>query len=458
MFGVLVEELMGLDDADVTERFRQLELRRRRDDAEMAALISVVEARGIWANDGHLTVKGWLRANANWSNADVACQRKKARLLNDHPAVGDAMIDGHIGLAQAAELARARSNRRCGDDIGRVIDQLTEHAEQLPYEDFRTVVRRWEILADADGAHRDAEATNERRTVTLHEVDGGIDLRGSGGSALTTAGMLNIFDRFVEAEFRADVAARTELHGPDAPPSLLPRTDAQRRFDALVKIFETAAAMPAGARSPKPVVHIMVSQERFEYELTQHGLIDAFEGPYRNPLPDLLRQYCETDNGVPVVGHDVLRAAIAGHVRRVVIDSKGVIVNAGRERRLFTGAVRAAMKLMIRHCETVGCDIGSTSCQIDHIDEWVRDGGRTDTDNGGGKCGGHNRIKHRLGHTERRDRAGKLIQFRRDGTPILPVGQRLQLDDEVDCTDFELPDLGGSWSGRWPIYRMNWVA
>ena len=38
--------------------------------------------------------------------------------------------------------------------------------------------------------------------------------------------MLGIFERFVEEEFRADVAARTELYGPDAPASLLPRTDA----------------------------------------------------------------------------------------------------------------------------------------------------------------------------------------------------------------------------------------
>ncbi len=60
-----VEELMGLDDAEVTERFRQLELRRRRDDAEMAALVTVADVRGVCAGDGHLSVKGWLRANAD---------------------------------------------------------------------------------------------------------------------------------------------------------------------------------------------------------------------------------------------------------------------------------------------------------------------------------------------------------------------------------------------------------
>ncbi len=62
MFADVVEELMGLDDAQVTERFRELELRRRRDEAELLALIAVADARGVYAADGHLTVKGWLRA------------------------------------------------------------------------------------------------------------------------------------------------------------------------------------------------------------------------------------------------------------------------------------------------------------------------------------------------------------------------------------------------------------
>lgn len=70
----------------------------------MGALIAVIDARGVWAADGHLTVKGWLRANANWSNVDVAGHCQTAKLLNDHPVVGDAFLDGHIGIAQVNEL------------------------------------------------------------------------------------------------------------------------------------------------------------------------------------------------------------------------------------------------------------------------------------------------------------------------------------------------------------------
>jgi hypothetical protein len=460
MFADVVEELMGLDDVQVTERFRELELRRRRDEAELLALIAVADARGVYAADGHLTVKGWLRSHTNWSPAEANSARRKARLVNEHPTVGDALIDGHLGVAQVAELARVRANPRCGDELGEVIDQLVDYGEQLAYPAFCKVVKRWENLRDADGAHHDAEATEERRTASLHPFDGGIDLRASGGSAITSGLMTKIFEQFVESEFRADVAARDEQYGKDAPASLLPRSAAQRRFDALQKIFETAAAMPAGSTMPGLVLDVVVSQERFEYELAKYGLIDAMNGQYTGITDDLLRQYCETDNGIAVIGHDIIRAAFTGHVRRFVIDGQGVVVDVGRKRRLFTGASREALKVMIDSCEHIGCDIRPTSCQIDHISEWVRDGGATDLANGAVKCGGQNRNKHRLGITEARDANGTLVQYRPDGTPILPVGRRLrQHEPGSETSGIGTPGIGTRRKPRFEYVstEQSWI-
>jgi len=127
-----------------------------------------------------------------------------------------------------------------------------------------------------------------------------------------------------------------------------------------------------------------------------------------------------------VIGHDIIRAALTGYIRRVVIDGQGVVTDFGRKRRLFTGAAREALKLMIDGCEHIGCPVRPTSCQIDHIDEWIRDGGTTDLRNGALKCNGQNRAKHRLGITEQRDANGTLVQYRAEGTPIIPVGRRLR--------------------------------
>ena len=78
------------------------------------------------------------------------------------------------------------------------------------------------------------------------------------GRVSCTAELLVIFDRFVQAEFDKDVAARTAEFGPDAPASTLPRSDSQRRFDALVAIFRAAVVAPADGIAPVPVVNLLV--------------------------------------------------------------------------------------------------------------------------------------------------------------------------------------------------------
>ena len=57
--------VMNLTDDDLTERFRTLELERRRAAAEMAALVREGERRAIHTVDGHRTIRHWVRAQIN---------------------------------------------------------------------------------------------------------------------------------------------------------------------------------------------------------------------------------------------------------------------------------------------------------------------------------------------------------------------------------------------------------
>jgi hypothetical protein len=52
----------------------------------------------------------------------------------------------------------------------------------------------------------------------------------------------------------------------------------------------------------------------------------------------------------------VLAAALTGHVRRVVFDVAGVVIDLGRRSRLFTGSSRDAVMLGDRWCLWPGCD------------------------------------------------------------------------------------------------------
>ena len=421
MLATVVDQLTELDDHAFTEHFRNLELAHRRLDAEMAALIAEGERRCIAAVDDHHSMKGWLKANANWSNAHVARTRKLARTIAALPAVGDALHEGRIGLDQADELTKVAANRRVADQLGDSINILLTQAEQLSFEDARTCLRRWETLADLDGAHHDRAMSHERRSATVAELDGSLYLRATGGTAEVAAELEAIFNQALEREFQIDVAERTRLHGPDAPSSFLPRTDAQRRFDAMVSVFRRSVEVPADAKAPTPVVNIVVDQRTLEEALARHGLV-----PEPTDLADIdfSRRRCETTSGTAIVPDAVVRAALQGHIRRVVYDSAGVIIDMGRKRRLFTGSARQAAMLMATRCDFPGCDVPGAHTQIDHLDEWDRDDGRTDLINAGLGCNGHNRVKHRNHYTAKRHRTGHVVYYRRDGSAMLAVGRR----------------------------------
>lgn len=218
-------------------------------------------------------------------------------------------------------------------------------------------------------------------------------------------------------------------HGPEAPTALLPRTEQQRRFDALATIFRAAVANRTHAPRVPVVVNVIVDHWTFQDTLHRHGLAGEAPEPAHRPDPGDLR--CGTDDGTGLLPDDVLLAALDGHVRRVVIDSDHVVVDAGRKRRLFTGAARDIARLLATRCECPGCTVKARFAQVDHLTEWG-DLGPTALANAAAECGRHNRHKHRAGWTGRRRPDGGVNWYRRDGTEILPVGRRHRPDvDEL---------------------------
>jgi hypothetical protein len=122
-----------------------------------------------------------------------------------------------------------------------------------------------------------------------------------------------------------------------------------------------------------------------------------------------------------------------GDVRRVLVDSHGVVVDWGRRRRFFSGPARDAAKLLARRCQHPGCIVRPQFADVDHLDEWARDLGPTDQRNSGIGCRSHNRFKTRERWRVRRDETGRRLNIRPDGTVVLPVGARVPdfSDDEM---------------------------
>jgi len=458
MFSSTVSTLVEASNAELDERIRDLELQRRSVESELAAAISVADARCLYSIDGHRSIAAYLRATCNWSNGEAGRFRGASRLVNEHPTVGDAWANGRIGSSQVAVLANTHANKRVSHRFAEFLPVLLDNAERLPRQDFVATVDHFVIRADEDGAHDDKTAIDGRKAQVV-EVAGELNVRASGGSRLEAAEFTAIFDRFVDLEFRIDLEQRRELEAAAGADAVFAesRTLTQRRFDALISMGRAANAhTEAGGTfdAAEPLVSILIDQDTWAWTLAHCGLgattnlagdsIDPFTGlPSKNTLlddllgnpDDLPDRKCVTANGVQLRPDDVLRAALAGRTRRVILGAKSRPIDFGRSERVFTGAARKAAKLLVAWCEHPGCDLPAQLCQVDHSDEWY-EMGRTDQANSGVRCAGHNNEKHRRRRRVRRSVDGRNYTLRPDGTIILPVGCRPPIfDDESDYND-----------------------
>jgi hypothetical protein len=403
-----LDALDALDSAELREVFQQLEQHRRRVEGAIARVIDSAHQHGAFAEDGHRTVGGWCRALGRWSDSDVRQRLRVARLARADQRFCEAMTAGRIGVAQCQTLARAFANPRCGDQLLEVMEIMLVHAQHLTHHDFALVVQRWERLADADGTHRDDDAAHAHRRASLLPVGHQMHLDARLGSGQGSA-MAEIFERFCQAEFLTDWEAARERFGEAATVSNLERTDAQRRADALYRIFLRAASAPADAREPEPLVNLVVDIHTYDLLINGRHTLGV-------PADPRLRR-CETITGIPVPAADALSALWWGRIRRVVVDTASVPIDLGRSSRLFTGAARDAVMLQSTRCVVAGCAVSVARTQCDHLHEWQHHG-VTASFNGAPACGGHNRLKSQRGFTVTRDQHGYWHTYRPDGTEI----------------------------------------
>ncbi len=445
----LADELVDCAGADLDDRLRSLELLHRKVEAELALTIARSDATGLYDVDGHRSMKGYLRATCNWSNGEVAVRRRLARAGDHVPGLAEALHTGYIGVAQANVIAKLYANPRIRDRVVECAATLLEVAEHYDFDDFTRAMQRFEMLADLDGAHRDLDERREARNARVTNLAGELHLDATGGDPLVNDELEQIFKRFVEHEFRIDAAARREEHGDEASGKPLARTHQQRCYDAFVDLMRRADAhltdQPGHVAAPaRTRTNLLIDEHTWALTLADSGLaptndvtgqpVDPFTGLPLDDVPDLLarlmadpatfvRMRCETSAGTLLHPHQVLRATLAGYIRRVVVNAQGVPINLGRSRRLFTGPARDAATLLATHCEHAGCDLPDDFCEVDHITEWG-DHGATDQENAAVDCSYHNRVKNQRRFNTRRDRLGRAWTIRPDGTVILPVGAR----------------------------------
>jgi Domain of unknown function (DUF222) len=196
-----VADLDGLSARDLGRTLAELEGVRRRVDALIAETVGVAERTVAYAEDGHASITGWVRATCNTSKAETASMVQCARLLHAIPEARTAAHDGLLGTSQVRLLARLHSNPRCADQLPGSAELLVGHACSLSYDDFAVVIERWQTLADENGAHGAHERAHSRRDATVSIVDQRVFVDAHGGVVAGTE-INEIFERFCDAVAR----------------------------------------------------------------------------------------------------------------------------------------------------------------------------------------------------------------------------------------------------------------
>ncbi|ASR56437.1 HNH endonuclease signature motif containing protein [Cellulomonas sp. PSBB021] len=126
------------------------------------------------------------------------------------------------------------------------------------------------------------------------------------------------------------------------------------------------------------------------------------------------------EDGTVVSSHELAAALCDCAMTRVVMDERGVPLDVGRTRRMFTPAQRRAVVVRDQVCAWNGCSVAPAYCQVHHIAWWHRDGGRSDLANALLLCDFHHHEVHRLDLTVVREpvgRQGRAESAERPGTP-----------------------------------------
>ncbi len=338
--------------------------------AVTAQVAARVDASRIWANDGSRSCAAWLGRAAHRDRAEAAALVGRGRALRDMPAAAAAHGEGQLSARHVRQLAKAR--RLAPEAFAADEEWLVGQARSLTYDDFTKVIAYWCQCAAPDDVEEQARRRYENRSVKL-------------GSGLDGGGFLDVefepvgFAEFSEALRRiehelweADWADARDRLGPDARQRDLARSNAQRRYDALIEMARRASSTPAGAKAPKPLITVHVDH------------------------PTLMGRICELSTGTVLTPGEVLPILIPAEVERVVFEGPSRIIDLGRRQRFFTGGTRRAVEILHPTCTHPTCRVPSEFCDIDHVPDWEH-GGRTDHDAGVPRCQPH--------HPKRRQRS-----------------------------------------------------
>lgn len=397
----LLQDLTGCTRAEATRQVRVGESLFAADspDARSGEPIGVTDLEPDERGDEAPHLEPWHAAldGALLSGAITSAQHDAVRQgLADPPAAEeaagvrermehDALMRELWALATEQLLATAAHDtpEMLGASARAIRDRLDPEGASRRFDE-RFAARSFRIWTTADGHRRGAIDFDDEGYAWAATIIANALRPRTGGP------------RFVDAEEKS----RAQSLADDA------RTNDQLGYDLLIDLLRTGAVADAPT-----VFGTRRAGVRIVQVVTADGAVApiAHAEDHLHTFPAAIAEQTACDIGAV----------------RVVVDGRGNPLDVGREHRLFTSKQRLALAIRDGGCRWTGCDRPASFGEAHHIDEWHRDGGRTDLDRGILLCRFHHMQLHHGGWRITRDGTDDFVLRHPDGErwslPVKPA-------------------------------------
>lgn len=367
----LLATAVDVDGIDVTSQAYLLsdvlDLQTRLE-AFTTKLAGRVDTSMVWSSDGSRSAAAWLERESGRNRQECKRLFKRARHLRNMPLTERQFGEGKLSAAHVDALAQKAN--KLPELFPEAEELLVSHANMLTFGEFRALLDHWEVCADPDQAEITAAKQFENRSLHLSPGLDGVGWLDIQFEPFGHEIFSNALSRIQQELWKADWAEARAQYGEATTSAHMARTDAQRRYDALVEMAKRSMLVSEKTRPIPPLITVHVDHE------TVTGRV------------------CELGSGAQITPGQITRLLADAEVRieRAVFNSKGEVIDLGRSQRLFIGSARHALEISDRHCQYPGCRVPAEFCEADHIKEWEH-GGETNQNNGQLLCPAHHRNK-----------------------------------------------------------------
>ena len=394
-----LDGLSAVSDSELMSTMRDWSEARRIVDAGLAQLAGEVAARsslalgydGLAQRSGARTPEGLVSQLTGTSGVEARAITTVGTLLHTPAAwlgeVAEAVTAGTLSVGAAAAIQTglgSPSPTVAADDLADAVHELLTDAGSLPPEKVaRRARERRDELDEAGIADRETALREKRFLRLIPQPDGMTKLIGlldPESAALVTDAVDAVTSprrggpRFVDPE----AVARADAIVND------PRSTEQLTLDALVEMVRIAAAADQGrvfgVRKPAVRVHVTLT------DLDRRAGTAHLEGQ---------------TSAISVA--TAQRIACADGYLPIEFDSTGRPLRLGHAKRLFTDRQKLTLATIWGGCAHPHCDRPPSWTEAHHINEWHKDHGRTDVDDGILLCRHHHLMVHNNGWRIRRN-------------------------------------------------------